>query len=399
MSSKNLLYVSGSIGLGHITRDLSIVRALRRRISDLSVDWLAASPADEVLRQAGERLLPESVELADENSIAEGFADGARLSLVRYAFGARGEWSRNVDVVERVTASGRYDLVVGDETYEILLAYKKDPGRKRSPFVMIYDFVGFDPMTRNPLERLGVWLWNRKWSEGNERASEFVDLSLFIGEEEDVPERPFGAFLPGRRDWARQRCEFVGYVLPFDAPADEDREALKRRLGFDASPLVLCSIGGTAIGRDLLELCARAYPVAAARVPGLRMVLVCGPRLDPEDLNVPDGVEVRGYVHGLHEHLAASDLAIVQGGGTITLELTALRRPFLYFPIEGHSEQEVHVAGRLRRHGAGIRMAHRDATPASLAEAIVENLDADIDYPPIPADGARVAAEKIARLL
>ena len=55
----------------------------------------------------------------------------------------------------------------------------------------------------------------------------------------------------------------------------------------------------------------------------------------------PDGEpfsEVRGYVPNLYQHFAACDLAVVQGWGTTTLELTALSRPFLYFPREQHFE-------------------------------------------------------------
>jgi len=374
LSERRILFISGSLGLGHIGRDLAIAEALQRQDRGLTIDWLAASPAAEVVLEAGGRLLPESSRLLDANAIAEGMAEGSRLSLIRYAFGARGEWFRNVEVVDRLTAPGGYDLVIGDETYEIILAYKKDPERKKAPFVMIYDFVGFDPVSWNPLERLGVYLWNRKWSEGMDRAPTFVDLGIFMGEEEDAPDTTFGPFLPNRRAWARARCEFVGYVLPFAPEQFLDRAALRRRLGYDERPVVVCSIGGTAIGRDLLELCGSAVPLAAARLPGMRMVLVCGPRLSPEGLDVPDGVEVRGYV-------------------------PALRRPFLYSPIEGHSEQEIHVAGRLARHGAGTRMAYSATSAETLADTIVEHVGSEARYPPIPVDGAKVAAARIAELL
>jgi UDP:flavonoid glycosyltransferase YjiC (YdhE family) len=100
------------------------------------------------------------------------------------------------------------------------------------------------------------------------------------------------------------------------------------------------------------------------------MVLVCGPRIDPAAVEAPDGVQLRRFVPRLYEHFAAADVAVVQGGGTTTLELTALRTPFLYFPLEHHFEQNIVVAERVARHGAGTRMRYSDTTPESLADAI-----------------------------
>ena len=44
----------------------------------------------------------------------------------------------------------------------------------------------------------------------------------------------------------------------------------------------------------------------------------------PELLDIPKEMDVRQYIPNLYEHFAASDLVVVQGGGTATLELTAL---------------------------------------------------------------------------
>lgn len=162
---------------------------------------------------------------------------------------------------------------------------------------------------------------------------------------------------------------------------------------------MVCAVGGTSIGRELLELCGDAYRIIAEEMPGLRMVMVCGPRLPTESLNVSEGVDVKGYVPRLYEHLAACDLAVVQGGATTTLELTALRRPFLYFPIEGHFEQERHVAERLERHGAGVKMIYSRTTPEGLARAVADHMWKETDFKPIPTDGARKAARLIHQLL
>ena len=101
----------------------------------------------------------------------------------------------------------------------------------------------------------------------------------------------------------------------------------------------------------------------------------------------------------LYRHLAACDLAVVQGGLTTSMELTANRRPFLYFPLRHHFEQNTHVRHRLERYGAGRCMDFETATPAAIAEAIAEEIGREVDYRPVETDGAAVAAARIAELL
>jgi UDP-N-acetylglucosamine:LPS N-acetylglucosamine transferase len=142
-----------------------------------------------------------------------------------------------------------------------------------------------------------------------------------------------------------------------------------------------------------------AFPEAKEHVPDLRMVVVAGPRIDPESLPRHEGLEVRAYVHDLYRHLAASDLAIVQGGLTTAMELTASRRPFLYFPLRHHFEQNFHVRHRLQRYGAGRCMDFDSDGPAEIAAAIAEEIGREVDYRPVETDGARRAAALIAELL
>lgn len=210
-----------------------------------------------------------------------------------------------------------------------------------------------------------------------------------MGEPEDIPDRPMGWRLPNRREYARRNFEFLGYVFPFDPSDYADRTKVRAALGYDGRRLILCTIGGTTDGRDLLELCAVTSPHVAQRVPDARMVLICGPRLDPTSVSAPDGVEARGYVPRLYEHFAASDLVITQSGGTTTLELTALHRPFIYFPLEGHFEQELIVSERLARHRAGERLVYSQTTPEALADKAVQLVGSEATWPSIPADGAR----------
>jgi predicted glycosyltransferase len=129
------------------------------------------------------------------------------------------------------------------------------------------------------------------------------------------------------------------------------------------------------------------------------MVVVAGPRIDPATLSAADGLEIRTFVPDLHRHLAACDLAIVQGGLTTTMELTANRRPFLYFPLRNHFEQNLHVRHRLERYGAGRRMEFADSPPEAIAAAIAQELGRPVDYRDVPVDGAANAARLLAELL
>ena len=129
------------------------------------------------------------------------------------------------------------------------------------------------------------------------------------------------------------------------------------------------------------------------------MIVVAGPRIDPNSLPRTEGLEVRAYVHNLYKHLAACELAVVQGGLTTSMELTANRTPFIYFPLKHHFEQNLHVHHRLERYGAGRRMDFEDSPPEAIAEAIVQDVGRKVDYRPVETDGARSAAESIAELL
>ena len=136
-----------------------------------------------------------------------------------------------------------------------------------------------------------------------------------------------------------------------------------------------------------------------AHVPDLRMVVVTGPRIDPDTLPAHEGLDVRTYVPDLYRHLAACDLAVVQGGLTTSMELTATRRPFLYFPLGHHFEQAFHVHHRLQRHRAGRRMDLASTDPDGIAEAMTRELSRPVDYRTVEGDGAARAAALIAELI
>lgn len=398
MAPKKILFISGSAGLGHLTRDIHIARELRRQYPTVEIAWLSAPSMNEFLVKAGEQLHPVADQYGDDNIPAEKDISGYRGNILKYVDNAKATWAHNVDVFKKITREDRYDVIIGDETYEIVFAANKEPDILTVPFVMIYDCLGGWSMSGNPLEMLGIYMLNRTWSNTRKLHDAGKLHALFVGELEDIPDKGFGFLLPHRRDFARAYFEFIGYVVPPDIEEYADKRKARAELGYGGEPLVICTIGGTANGKALLELCIQTFSLAKERIPNLRMLLVYGPRLSPDSFDLPEGIEVKGYVSALYKHLGASDLVVTMGGGTTTLELTALGRPFLYFPF-GHFEQEIYVADRIARQQAGVRMEFYQTTPEILAEAITNNLNKEVCYGAIPTDGAQRAARFISQFL
>jgi len=112
-----------------------------------------------------------------------------------------------------------------------------------------------------------------------------------------------------------------------------------------------------------------------------------------------DGVEYRPYVHELYRHLAVADVAVVQGGLTTTMELTACKVPFLYVPLRQHFEQNFHVRARLEQYRAGTFLPYEEVLEDNLAALIPQVLGQLVDYADVETDGAARAAATIGALL
>jgi pimeloyl-ACP methyl ester carboxylesterase len=399
---RRALYVSSPIGLGHAWRDVAIARELRRLVPDLEIDWLAQDPVTRVLDGAGERIHPMSAELASESAHFESESSDHEL----HAFQATRRMDEillaNFMVFHDAMAEGTYDLCIADEGWDVDHYLHENPELKRSAYCWLTDFVGWLPMPAGGGREAALTAdYNAEMLEQIDRFPHVRDRAIFIGEPEDIVPDRFGPGLPGIRDWTVEHYRFAGYVSAFDTGELGDRDALRAELGYDPDELVcIVTPGGTGVGGGLLRRAIQAFPEAKRRVPALRMIAVCGPRLDPADMApAPDGLELRPYVHELRRHLAACDLAVCHGGLATTMELVAARRPFIYFPLAQHFEQNLHVHYRLQRHGAGRRMEFAGTTADDLAQAIAEEIGCEADYLPVPDDGATRAAAMIAELV
>jgi hypothetical protein len=353
------------------------------------------------LEARGERVHPAGEQLANESAHIESLAAEHDLHVFQAIREMDEILVANFMVFHDLLESERYDLVIGDEAWDVDHFWHENPELKRAPFVWLTDFVGWLPMPEGGEREAYLTAdHNAEMLEHIERFPRVRDGSIFVGNPEDIVPDALGPGLPGIREWTAEHFDFCGYVTGFDASAVADRDALRAELGYGPDERVcIATVGGSAVGIDLLRRVISAFPSAKAELPGLRMVVVAGPRIDPAALPERDGLEVRGFVDDLYRHLAACDLAIVHGGLTTTMELTAARRPFLYFPIRHHFEETFHVRHRLERYGAGRCMDYAASPPEVIARALVEEIDRPVSYRPVETDGAARAAAMIAELV
>jgi predicted glycosyltransferase len=399
--STRVLYVSSPIGLGHVRRDLAIADALRALRPDLEIDWLAQHPVTAVLRERGERIHPASAQLASESAHMQAESTGHELHCFQALRTMDEILLSNFMVFHEVVREERYDLWIGDEAWDVDYFLHENPELKSAAYVWLTDFVGYLPMPDGgEREAFLTADYNAEMIEQIARYPRVRDRAIFVGDPEDIVPDSFGAGLPKIRDWTAEHFNFAGYITGFDPRQVEDRAAIREQLGYRADEKVcVVTVGGSGVGSSLLRRVIDSFPQAKGPVPQLRMIVVAGPRIDPASLPAHDGVEVRAFVPDLYLQLAACDLAIIQGGLTTAMELTANRRPFLYFPLGHHFEQNFHVHHRLRRHNAGRRMDFDDSPPDAIAAAIVQEVGREVDYRPVGADGAPRAAALIAEML
>ncbi len=399
---RRALYLSSPIGLGHARRDLSIAQHLRRLHPDLQIDWLTQHPVTRVLEEAGERVHPASAWLGNESAHIE--EESGEHDL--HVFAALREMDEilvhNFMVFNDVVEETPYDLVIGDEAWEVDYFLHENPELKRFSFAWMTDFVGFLPMPEvGEREARLTADYNAEMLEQRARYRRIRDRQIFVGSPEDVVDESFGPGLPRIREWTVANFEFAGYVTGFDPPSEAEVVRSRVELGYgEADVLCIVAVGGSGVGESLVRRVLEAVPLARARAPELRFLVVTGPRIDPALLPTTEGAEVVGYVPDLYLRLAAADVAVVQGGLTTAMELTAARVPFLYVPLRHHFEQSIHVRHRLERYRAG-RCASYDEIrdPDWLADAIVKLVGTDVAYRPVETHGAERAATMLAELL
>ncbi len=398
--ARRVLYLSSPIGLGHARRDLAITRELRRLIPDLQVDWLAQDPVTRFLAANDETVHPDSARLVSESTHIEAESGEHDLNAFMAIRNMDEILIKNFMVFQEAVEQTDYDLVIADEAWDVDHYWHEHPELKKTQVAWFTDFVGWVPIPENGAHEAHLTTdYNAEMIGHVENHPTVRDRAIFVGNPDDIIPHSFGEGLPQMRDWVPKHYDFSGYIIGQHPDSFGSRAELRQRFGYrDGERICIVTVGGSGVGGNLIRRILAAWPAARARIPELRMIVVTGPRLDPARFELPAGVEARAFVPDLDRHLAACDLALVQGGLTTCMELAAAGTPFLYFPLKNHFEQNFHVARRLDRYNAGRKMIYDESDPDTIAQAMVEELSAPRAFHPVEADGAARAVRTLSEL-
>ena len=402
---RRALYISSPIGLGHAQRDVAIAAELRKLHPDLEIDWLAQHPVTAVLEAHGERIHPAE-RLSSRASRRT--SPPSRPSHDLNAFQAIRRMDEilvaNFMVFHDAVEQGEYDLVIGDEAWDVDYYLHENPELKRTAFAWMTDFVGWLPMPDGgEREAFLTADYNAEMIEHVARFPRIRDRAIFVGDPDDIVPDDFGPGLPRhpRLDRAALRVRGVRDRVRPDGAGRGARGAppgarlprrrarghrhgrrVRRRRGAPPTGHRELSRGRPTRPGPADDRGRRAAdrPGGARRAGGRR-----GPRLRAGPLPAPRRRGPRGRPGRPDD----DDGARRRRGGRSCTSRCA-----------NHFEQNRHVAPParpLRRRPAdGLRdlgLRRRSRRPSPL------EIDRPIDYRPVASDGAARAAALIAELV
>ena len=338
MMRAKVLFVTSSVGLGHVTRDYRLSREIR---SWADITWLTAGAAARYLEMRGERLHELSKEMT---SIGDSLMHVIRGCRVRVgplsAYRVYRDLRRNAKILREHLDVESFDLLVGDEPWELMIS-----GVIGYRSALITDFESFRAsglISRVVAERVNSWL-----ESSFSRFGARFDVGLW-GTPSPLFKRP-------------------GNLFTHDGTYGEGRE----------ENLVVINLGGTDAAVHVADGLATALEKAGYQVS----VIGSSSRLVPD----PTGEIARARV-----------LVTLAGYGSL-VEAAAMRKRAVILRIDGHFEHEENARAFEGRKGYRILWCSQ-ATPDSVLEAVKGVINETPDPPPVR-DAAKEIGEGLRSLV
>lgn len=191
----------------------------------------------------------------------------------------------------------------------------------------------------------------------------------------------------------------TGYLVPRPVPDGGRRHDPVER---EEGPLIFCTVGGGADGREVTAA------VAEARLPdGARVVILTGPQMPAADRRALEAraegrrdLTIVEMVADPRPLLEAADAVIAMAGYNTSSELLAIDAPVLLVPRPFPREEQRIRAAAFAAHGLADVLERDEATPDAIGDWIAAAIVAPrVDRSGVDRDGHRAFAAFAAALL
>ncbi|MDH3277984.1 MAG: UDP-glucuronosyltransferase [Nitrosopumilus sp.] len=331
-------FFSSPIGLGHVTRDISIAN----HFEGITTNFVSGNGAAKILNNLDFKVenLYRPPQFIVEN--------GSLKNSARWLWNYYQYYKDCKKISEKIIDCDKPNLVVSDEDFASLAVAQN----KKIPTVLITDILetrftkGFASIIEKKM---------------NKSMKEIIkNCNVVILPEEGNNENN------------------ILRVGPIVRTTRHSRDELREKFSFDKKTIVV-SIGGTDAGEFLIDKILEILP----KLTPYEIVIVSGPSLNKKF----DKIRNLGFVNNLHEVIYAADVLVSLAGKSTMDEAREYGTPSIFIPIKGHFEQEDNARER------GFVFEDIDRIEELILEKLKEKRN------PVKSNGAQNAAKIIKDLL
>jgi UDP-N-acetylglucosamine--N-acetylmuramyl-(pentapeptide) pyrophosphoryl-undecaprenol N-acetylglucosamine transferase len=332
------LFFSSPIGLGHITRDIAIVKEIAKSFNYYDFEFITGSKAFDFISNendasAESKFLAHNLYFPPEFSIDEGRLKNSLVWLLKYVSYFR---KSKIKVKKLISASGidldTYPLIITDEDFASLSVGKD----LNIPRILITDILGTHFIGNGILSGIEKYL-------NNSMCNLIKSSDCVI-----IPE-------PG------DNRDNLFYVGPIVREIKTSRDELRKKFLFNKFT-ILVTTGGTSAGDYLTKKTIESFTRLKKRFD-CDLVISFSSTISLDDKGDKSCRNI-GFVNNIHEYVYAADLVISLAGKSTIDESLVYGTPGIFIPIKNHFEQE----DRAREMGFSYEDIHR------LDSIIEENL-------------------------
>ena len=331
----NCDFFSSPIGLGHVTRDIAIVKNLE----DFSVNFVTGSGAAKILKKLNYNI--DDVYNPPSFVVENGVLNNQTKWLWNYY-----QYYKNCkNISEKIIKKNNSELVISDEDFASLTIAQE---------VKIPNILITDVLETKFTKGIASFI-EKKMNKSMMNIIKNCDVVIIPENGEDV--------------------DNIRRIGPIVREINLSREELRKKFSFNKKT-ILISVGGTDAGLFLIQ---KSIESILKLNLDIEIILVTGPSITKKF----DNVKNLGFVDNLHELIYASDVVISLAGKSTIDEAKAYGTPCIFIPIKDHFEQE----NNSKNEGFTFNDINK------LDELILEKLDKKRNK--VNTNGAELAAEII----